>query len=200
MHTSKNFNPVFIEKTKNGEVMYDISSRLLKDRVIYLDGEIDDEVASQITSLLFLLDREDSENLIKLWISSPGGSAYGMFSIYDMIQRIKAPVRTICIGFAASAGAVLLCAGTPGERYALPNSRIMIHQLQLSGIGGSNAEVEVDTKESKKLQNNMLDILSKHTGNTKAKIKRDIKFDKYLSAEEAKAYGIIDNILTPSKE
>jgi ATP-dependent Clp protease protease subunit len=200
MSIIKNLNPVFIEKTKDGERMYDISSRLIKDRVIYLDCEIDSEVSSQIVSLLFLLDREDSEKPISLWLSSPGGCVSGLFAIYDMMHRIKAPVKTVCIGEVCSAAAILLAAGTPGKRFAMPNSRVMIHQVQVEGIGGSNAELEISTKEIKSVQEYLTEILARHTGHTKAKIKRDTKLDRYMSATEAKDYGLIDKILPVSKK
>lgn len=198
MRTS-NTNPIFIEKTKDGERIYDISSRLLKDRVIFLDSEIDQEVASNIVALLFLLDRESSEP-ISLWINSNGGILEGLFAIYDMMQRIKCPVKTICVGEACSAAAVLLAAGSKGIRFAMPNSRIMIHQIQINGMEGTNAEIEVSAKELKKLQSLLTETIARHTGNSVVKIKRDIKLDKYLSAKEAIEYGLIDKLLIPSKE
>lgn len=197
---ANNLNPIFFEKTKDGEKMYDVSSRLMKDRVIFLDCEIDDEVASEIVSLIFLLDREDEEKKIKLWINSPGGCAQGLFAIYDMIQRVKAPIETVCIGEASSAAAILLAAGTVGLRYAMPNSRIMIHQVQVSGLEGSNAEIEISTKELKDMQNRLTEILARHTGHTKAKISKDTKMDKYMSAEMAVEYGLIDKVLPPVKK
>jgi ATP-dependent Clp protease protease subunit len=193
-------NPIFFEKTKDGEQIYDVSSRLMKDRVIYLDCEIDEEVTSQITSLIFLLDRESSEEEIKLWINSPGGNAEGFFSIYDMMQRVKAPIKTVCMGEASSASAILLASGSNGLRYAMPNSRIMIHQIQVDGLGGSNAEIEISTKELKEIQDRLTEILARHTGHTKSKIKRDTKMDKYMSAADALEYGLIDKILPPAKK
>ena len=195
-----NLNPIFFEKTKEGERIYDVSSRLMKDRVIFLDCEITEEVTSQITSLIFLLDRENEEAEIKLWINSPGGIAQGFFAIYDMIQRVKAPIKTVCVGEACSASAILLAAGSAGLRYAMPNSRIMIHQIQVDGLAGSNAEIEIGTKELKEVQDRLTEILARHTGNTKAKIKRDTKMDKYMSAQEALEYGLIDKILQPAKK
>jgi ATP-dependent Clp protease, protease subunit len=194
-----NLNPIFFEKTKDGEKIFDVSSRLMKDRVIYLDCEIEEEVASQITAILFLLDREDESKKISLWINSPGGDAPGFFAIYDMMHRIKAPVQTVCIGEACSASAILLAAGTPGMRYAMPSSRVMLHQIQVEGLGGSNAEIEIDTKELKEMQEYLTEILARHTGHTKAKIKRDTKMDKWFSAETAVEYGIVDKILMPVK-
>ena len=195
-----NLNPIFFEKTKDGERVYDVSSRLIKDRVIFVDTEIDQEVASNITSLLFLLNHENEKREIQLWINSPGGSVQGLFAIYDMIYyRIKAPVHTICIGEACSAAAILLAAGTKGKRFCTPNAKVMIHQIQVDGIGGSNAEVEINTKELKKVQERLTEILARHTSHTKAKIKRDTKMDRWMSAEEAKAYGIIDFIFPSTR-
>lgn len=195
-----NLNPIFFEKTKDGEKIYDVSSRLVKDRTLYLDCEIDQEITSQITSLLFLLDREDDSKKISLWISSPGGMVHGFFAIYDMMHRIKAPVQTVCIGEACSASALLLASGTPGMRCAMPSSRVMIHQIQVEGLGGSNAEIEINTKEIKEQQEYLTEILARHTGHTKAKIKRDTKMDKWMSAKEAVEYGIVDRILVPTKK
>lgn len=200
MSVIKNLNPVFFEKSKDGEIVYDVSSRLIKDRVIHLDCAIDDEITSQIISLLFLLDREDNKKEISFWISSPGGSASCLLSIYDMMQKIKAPVKTICVGDASSAAAILLSAGTPGKRYAMPHSRIMIHQVQLDGVGGSNSEFLITSKEIKHIQDCLTEILARHTGHTKAKINRDTKVDKYMSAQEALDYGIIDKILPVYKK
>lgn len=194
-----NLNPIFFEKTKDGEVMYDTSSRLIKDRVIFLDSAIDMELASQIVQLLFLLDREESDDPIQLWISSPGGCVEGFFAIYDMIQRIETPVMTVCMGEACSAAALLLAAGSHGMRYSMPNARIMIHQIQVDGLGGSNAEIEISTKELKKLQAKLTEVLAIHTGKSKAKINKDTKMDRYLSAKEAQEYGIIDEIMKPKK-
>lgn len=195
-----NLNPIFFEKTKDGERMYDVSSRLVKDRTLFLDCEIDQEITSQVTSLLFLLDREDPEKKISLWINSPGGIVQGFFTIYDMIQRIKAPVQTVCMGECCSAAAVLLAAGSPGLRYCMPNARVMIHQIQVDGLGGSNAEIDINTKELKAIQEQLTEILARHTGHTKAKIKRDTKMDKWLSAQGAVDYGIVDQILAPTKQ
>lgn len=196
---TNNLNPIFFEKTKEGERIYDVSSRLVKDRTIYLDCEIDSEITSQITSLLFLLDRENSDKKIRLWINSPGGIVQGFFAIYDMMHRIKAPVETVCIGEACSASAILLAAGTPSMRYCMPSSRVMIHQIQIDGLSGSNAEIEINTKEIQALQDYLTEILARHTGHTKAKIKRDTKLDRWMGAQGAMDYGIVDGILKPTK-
>lgn len=196
---TNNLNPIFFEKTKDGERIYDISSRLVKDRTLYLDCEIDSEITSQITSLLFLLDRENSEKKIRLWINSPGGIVQGFFAIYDMMHRIKAPIETVCIGEACSASAILLASGTPGMRYCMPSSRVMIHQIQIDGLSGSNAEIEINTKEIQALQDYLTEILARHTGHTKAKIKRDTKLDRWMGAQGAMDYGIVDGVLKPTK-
>jgi ATP-dependent Clp protease protease subunit len=193
-------NPIFYEKTKDGEVMYDIPSRLIKDRVIFLDSEITSEVASMIAALLFMLDREDKDQNIDLWINSPGGSLEGLFAIYDMMHRIQAPVRTVCIGEASSAAAIILAAGSPGERYAMPNSKVMIHQIQVDGMGGTATEVEISDKELKQLSHNLNCMLARHTGQYLSKIRRDIIHDKFLTAQEALDYGIVDKIMPYVKE
>lgn len=195
-----NINPIFFEKTKDGDQIWDIPSRLVKDRIIFLNGEITSENASNLSALLFLLNRESSDKLISLWIDSPGGDAQGFFAIYDMMQRIECPIRTICTGQASSAAAILLAAGTPGQRYAAPHSRIMIHQIQADGIGGSGTEVEIETKEIKKIKKEITETLARHTGQTVAKIKRDTVHDRYMSANDAIAYGIIDKVFGPKKQ
>jgi ATP-dependent Clp protease, protease subunit len=195
-----NLNPIFFEKTKDGERMYDVSARLVMDRVIYLDCEIDSEITAQVTSLLFLLDREDSEKKISFWINSPGGLLQGFFAIYDMMHRIKAPVQTVCVGEACSAAAILLAAGSPGLRYCMPNSRVMIHQIQVGGLEGSNTEIEIETRELKAQQDVLTDILARHSGHTKTKIKNDTKMDKWMNAQAAVDYGIVDKILPAYKE
>lgn len=199
----KNFSPVIIEKGKDGERIYDVYSRLIKDRIIYLDCEIDHEVASQVTSMFYLLNREDNEKEIQFWLSSPGGSVAGFFAIYDMMHWIEAPIATVAVGEVSSAASALLAAGTPGKRFVMPNSRVMIHQIQLDGISGSNSEVEITTKEIKKIQEKFTEILARHSGHTKKKIKRDTSFDRYFSAQGAIEYGLADkqiNIKKPIPE
>jgi ATP-dependent Clp protease protease subunit len=196
----QNINPIFFEKTKDGEAFYDVHARLVKDRVIFLSEEIDSATASTVVALLFLLDREDKEEEpISLWINSPGGDIHEFFAIYDMIQLVKAPVKTVCIGSASSAAAMLLAAGTPGLRYATPNSHVMIHQVQVEGVGGTGTEFEIEAKEVKKINNRITEILARHTGQTMTKIRKDCQHDKYLEASAAREYGIIDHILGPSK-
>ena len=197
----RNINPIFFEKTKDGESFYDVYARLVKDRVLFLNEEIDSGTASTIVSLLFLLDREEKEEEpISLWINSPGGNVDDFFAIYDMMQLIKAPVKTICIGSACSAAAILLAAGTPGLRYATPNSHIMIHQIQIGEVSGTGTEVEIEAREVKKIKSKLNEILSRHTGHTLTKIRRDCEHDKYMDAQTALEYGMIDHILGPTKE
>jgi ATP-dependent Clp protease, protease subunit len=193
------FNPVFYEKTKDGEVMFDVPSRLLKDRVIFLDREITDNVASTIASLMYLLDREDQEEPISLWINSPGGGISDCFAIYDMMYRVKAPIRTVCVGAASSCAALLLSAGTKGERFCMSHSRVMIHDVQISNLGGSGSDIDVETKEINSLRNMFNEIMARHTGQTLSKIKRDVQRDYYMSAEQAKEYGVVDKIMPNSK-
>jgi ATP-dependent Clp protease, protease subunit len=195
-----NLNPIFFEKTKDGERIHDVSARLVMDRVIFLDCVIDTEITAQVTSLLFLLDREDSNRKISLWINSPGGILHGFFAIYDMIHRIKAPVQTVCIGEASSAAAILLASGSPGLRFCMPNSRVMIHQIQVGGLEGSNTEIEIEAKELRAQQDVLTEILARHSGHTKTKIKNDTKMDKWMNAQAAVEYGIVDKILTAHKE
>lgn len=200
MFKPKNVTSLYVEKGKDGsEVLYDVYARLVRERVIFLNEEINDESAGLIVAKLFLLDRENSSEPIELWINSPGGETDGFFAIYDMIQMIQAPVKTVCIGSASSAAAIVLAAGTPGYRYATKNSHIMIHQV-LGAISGKASDVENEAKEMKKLKNTLTEILARHTGNTMAKIKRDTESDRYMDAQTAKDYGIIDEILPQTKK
>jgi ATP-dependent Clp protease protease subunit len=196
----RNINPIFFEKTKDGEAFYDVYARLVKDRVIFLTEEIDSDTASVVSSLLFLLDREEKEEEpIQLWINSPGGNVNDFFAIYDMMQLVKSPIKTICVGSASSAAAILLAAGTTGMRFITPNSHVMIHQIQVESVGGTGTEVEIEAREVKKIKVKLNEILARHTGHTTAKIKRDCEHDKYLDAKAALEYGIVDHILGPTK-
>lgn len=192
-------NPLFYEKTKDGEMLQDVYARLIKDRVIFLNEEIEPEAAGIICALMFLMDTENSEKPISLWIQSPGGDVNSFFAIYDMMQLVKAPIKTVCIGSASSAAAMLLASGTQGLRYATPNSTIMIHQIQVDGIRGSGTEIEIESKELKKIKDRLNSILARHTGKTVAKIKRDCEHDNYFDAQAAMEYGIIDHVLGPTK-
>ncbi|MEH7255003.1 ATP-dependent Clp endopeptidase proteolytic subunit ClpP [Neobacillus niacini] len=190
-----NLIPYVVEQTSRGERSYDIYSRLLKDRVIMLTGEINDQVANSIVAQLLFLDSESPEKDISIYINSPGGSITAGLAIYDTMQLINAPVSTLCIGMAASMGAFLLAGGEKGKRYSLPNSEIMIHQ-PLGGARGQATEIEISAKRILRLRDHLNTILSERTGQTKEKIERDTERDNFLTAEKALAYGLIDKILT----
>ncbi|EHF8007782.1 ATP-dependent Clp endopeptidase proteolytic subunit ClpP [Campylobacter coli] len=189
--------PYVIEKTSHGERSYDIYSRLLKDRIIMLSGEIHDELAASIVAQLLFLEAEDPQKDIYLYINSPGGVITSGFSIYDTMNYIKPDVCTICIGQAASMGAFLLSCGTEGKRFALPNSRIMIHQ-PLGGARGQATDIEIQAKEILRLKTILNDILAKNTKQKVAKIVKDTERDFFMSAQEAKEYGMIDKVLEKS--
>ncbi len=186
--------PMVIEQTARGERSFDIYSRLLKDRIIFIGSAIDDNVASLTIAQLLFLASEDSKKDISLYINSPGGIVTAGLAIYDTMQYIKPDVQTICVGMAASMAQVLLCAGEKGKRYALPNSQILMHQPS-GGTQGQSADIEIYTKNILSTRDNLYKIISKHTGKTINTIKKDADRDYYMSAKEAKEYGIIDNIL-----
>ena len=187
--------PMVIEQTGRGERSYDIYSRLLKERIIFLGSEIDDTTADLVMAQLIFLEYEDSEKDITIYINSPGGIVSSGLAIYDTIQFIKPAVSTICIGQAASMGAILLAAGTKGKRYALPHSRIMLHQ-PIGGAGGQAADIAIHAREIVRVKTTLSEILQKHTGQELSVISRDTDRNFYMSAEEAKAYGVVDEILT----
>ncbi len=191
--------PYVVEKSSKGERSYDIYSRLLKDRIILLSGEINDEVASAVVAQLLFLEAEDAEKDIYMYINSPGGVVTSGFSIFDTMNYIKPDVATICMGQAASMGAFLLSSGQKGKRYALPNARIMIHQ-PLGGAQGQATEIEIQTKEILRIKRNLNEILSANTGQKLAKIEKDTDRDFFTSADEALKYGIIDEILQKSQK
>lgn len=189
--------PYVIEKTSRGERSYDIYSRLLKDRIVMLSGEIHDELAASIVAQLLFLEAEDSDKDIYLYINSPGGVITSGFSIYDTMNYIKPSVCTICIGQAASMGAFLLSCGEKGKRFALPNSRIMIHQ-PLGGARGQATDIEIQAKEILRMKEILNQILAQNTGQKFAKIAKDTDRDFFMSASEAKEYGLIDKVLDKS--
>ena len=189
--------PFVIEKSGRGERSYDIYSRLLKDRIIMLSGPIDDAVASSIVAQLLFLEAEDPDKDIYLYINSPGGVITSGFSIYDTMNYIKPDIVTICIGQAASMGAFLLACGAPGKRYALPSSRIMIHQ-PLGGAQGQATDIEIQAKEILRLKKYLNKILAERTGKTVRTIEKDTERDFFMGAEEAKEYGLIDEVLKRS--
>ena len=188
------------EKTKEGEVVYDVYSRLLKDRIIFLYEEIDSEVATRLVALLLYLNSESKTREIKLMINSTGGSTEGFFAIYDAMHMINAPIRTICVGEACSAAAELLASGTPGRREATPNASIMIHSIQIDELSGSMTTIQRDMDRMKRINSRTIKILSENTGQSIAKITKDCKVDRYMTAQEALDYGIIDKIQKPRKK
>ena len=191
--------PIVIEQTSRGERSFDIYSRLLKERIIFLGDAIEDNVANLIIAQLLFLESEDPEKDISLYINSPGGVVTSGLAIYDTMRYLRAPVSTICIGQAASMGAVLLAAGAPGKRYALPNARIMIHQGS-GGFRGNTPDVEIQMREMLHLTDRLMHILAEHTGQTHEKVKRDSERDYFMSAEDAKTYGIIDEVFVGTTE
>lgn len=194
-----NYIPYVIEKTSRGERSYDIYSRLLKDRVVMLSGEIDDYLASSVTAQLLFLEAEDSTKDIYIYINSPGGVVTSGFSIYDTMNYIKPDVSTICIGQAASMGAFLLSSGAKGKRYALPNARIMIHQ-PLGGAKGQASDIEIQANEILRIKHSLNTIMAKNTSQSIKKISNDTDRDFFMSSKEAKEYGIIDEILEKSRK
>jgi ATP-dependent Clp protease protease subunit len=194
-----NLIPVVIEKTPYGERAYDIYSRLLKERIVMLGGPIVDQVANSIIAQLLYLASKDPKKDIQFYINSPGGVLSAALAIYDTMQYISCPISTVCVGLAASGAAVLLAAGTKGKRYALPNSEIMLHQVAVSGISGEAVEVEIAAKQILKLKEKVNRILSKHTNQPLERIEKDTDRDFYLSAEEAKEYGVIDEVIKQKK-
>ena len=185
--------PMVIESSSRGERAYDIYSRLLKERIIFVGDAIEDHIANLVIAQLLFLESEDPEKDISLYINSPGGQVTSGLAIYDTMQYLKAPVSTICVGQAASMGAVLLAAGAKGKRYALPNSRIMIHQGS-GGFRGNTPDVMIQVKELETLVDKLLKIIAHHSGQEVEKVKRDVDRDRFMSAEEAKSYGLIDDI------
>lgn len=184
-----------VEQTGRGERSYDIYSRLLKDRIVFLGGEVTDDLANVITAQLLFLESEDPEREINMYINSPGGSVTAGLAIYDTMQFVKPPVSTLCVGQAASMGAVLLTAGAKGRRYALPHSRIMIHQLS-GGFHGQAADIEIQAREALRMKEILNEIMSRHTGKNLKQIERDTDRDTFMTATQAAEYGIIDEVIT----
>ena len=189
--------PTVLEKSATGERAYDIWSRLLKDRIIFLGQEVDDYITNLIIAQLLFLDREDGHRPIEFYINSPGGSVSAGLALFDVMNTISAPVNTTCVGLAASMGAILLSGGT-GTRSALPHSRIMIHQVS-SGFRGTSADIRIQVNETNKLEDQLFEILANATGKTKKQIAKDCDRDYYMSADEAKTYGLIDSVVESKK-
>ena len=194
-----NLIPYVVEQTNRGERSYDIYSRLLKDRIIFLGGEINDDVANTVVAQMLFLEMEDPDADICLYINSPGGSVTAGMAIYDTMQYIKPQVRTVCIGMAASMGAFLLMAGQKGKRCALPNSEVMIHQ-PLGGAQGQATDIEIQAKEILRLKQRLNEILAENTGQPIEVIERDTNRDFYLSADQAVSYGLVDQVLKPPEK
>lgn len=194
--------PMVVEQTNRGERSYDIYSRLLKDRIIFLGGPIDDDVANLVVAQLLFLEAEDPEKDIFIYINSPGGSITAGMAIYDTMQYIRADVHTICVGMAASMGAFLLAAGAKGKRTALPNAEVLIHQPLIGGHGlsGQATEIEIHAKQLLRTKAKMNKILSERTGQPLEKIEADTDRDRYMTAEEAKEYGIVDQVLEKAEQ
>ena len=188
--------PMVVEQSNRGERAYDIYSRLLKDNIIFLGTPIDDNVANVVTAQFLFLEAEDPEKDIHLYINSPGGAISAGMAIYDTMQYIRPNVSTICIGQAASMGALLLSAGTPGKRFALPNSRILIHQPSMSGLAGQATDIDIHAKEILRLRESMNSILAKHTGQNFERIEKDVERDYIMTASQAKDYGIVDQVIS----
>ena len=186
--------PSVIEKTANGERAYDIYSRLLKDRIVFLGTEIDDSVANAVIAQLLFLESQDKEKEITLYINSPGGSVTAGLAIYDTMQYIQPKVSTICIGMAASMGAVLLAAGAPGKRFALPNAEVMIHQV-LGGVKGQATDIKIHADRILAVRDSLNEILSKHTGKPMKIVANDTERDNFMTAKEAQKYGLIDKVI-----
>ena len=194
--TARNYSmPYVVEQTNRGERTYDIFSRLLKERIIFLGTPIDDTIANLIMAQLLHLESEDPDKDINLYINSPGGDITGLFAIYDTMQYIKPDIMTICMGQAASAAAVLLGAGTKGKRFSLPHARILLHQ-PYGGAGGQAADIEIQAKEIMRLRELLDRILAHHTGQSMEKVSKDTDRDFIMSADEAKAYGIVDEVIS----
>lgn len=192
--------PTVIEKTTNGERAYDIYSRLLKDRIIFLGSAIDDGVANAVIAQLLFLESQDKEKDIKIYINSPGGSVTAGLAIYDTIQHIGPDVSTICVGMAASMGAVLLAAGAKGKRFALPNSEIMIHQVLGSGISGQATDIKIHADRIIQMKDSLNQILADHTGQPFKKVAEDTERDRFMSALEAQKYGLVDKVIKKGDE
>ncbi|MGP0565425.1 MULTISPECIES: ATP-dependent Clp endopeptidase proteolytic subunit ClpP [unclassified Nitrospina] len=191
--------PIVVEQTSRGERSYDIYSRLLKDRIIFIGQQIEDHMANLIIAQLLFLESDEPDQDIYLYINSPGGHVSSGLAIYDTMQYIKPDVQTICIGQAASMGALLLTAGTKGKRFALPNSRVMIHQPS-GGFQGQSTDIQIHAEEILKVRDTLDDILAKHSGQPKEAIRRDTERDHFMTGQQAKEYGLIDNVITSRTE
>jgi ATP-dependent Clp protease protease subunit len=191
--------PMVVEQTNRGERAYDIYSRLLRDNIIFIGTPVDDNVANLVTAQLLFLAAEDPEKDVSLYINSPGGIVTAGMAIYDTMQFIKPNVATICIGQAASVAALVLAAGTPGKRFALPNSRVLIHQPSMGGLSGQATDIDIHAREILRIRASLNEIMAKHTGQPLEKIEHDLERDFWMSAQQAREYGIIDEIIYKHK-
>lgn len=192
------YPPYVIERSSRGERTYDIFSRLLMDRIVFLGTPINDDVANIVIAQLLFLDADNPERDVNLYINSPGGSVSAGMAIYDTMQFMNSPIRTICMGMAASMGAFLLAAGSAGKRSALPHARIMIHQPS-GGAQGTASDIEIQAREILYLRSKMNELMAKHTGRTVEQIERDVDRDRFMSSDEAKQYGLIDNVIVQAR-
>ena len=188
--------PMVVEQTNRGERAYDIFSRLLKENIVFLGTPLDDAVANLVTAQLLFLESEDPQKDISLYVNSPGGSVSAGMAIYDTMQFIRPAVATICIGQAASVSAVILAAGSPGKRFALPNARVLIHQPSIGGLSGQATDIDIQAREILRIRSHLNEILVKHTKQSLEKIERDVERDYWMGPEQAKDYGIVDEIIT----
>lgn len=196
---TKAINPMIFEKTRDGEFLYDVFSRLVKDRIIFLAEELDEELATTITATLLFLDHQNTKD-ISIYINSPGGDVGGFYTIYDTMQYIKSPIKTVCIGQASSAAAFILAAGTPGKRFAFENSELMIHEIQIGNMSGTGTEIEKESLRIKRLNEKIIKTLALHCNQPYEKVKLDCKEDKFMTSEEALEYGLIDGIVKRTKK
>lgn len=194
-HNFSTLVPMVVEQTSRGERAYDIYSRLLRDNIIFIGTPIDDQIANLITAQMLFLDAEDPEKDIALYINSPGGSITAGMAVYDTIQFVRPQVATYCIGQAASMGALLLAAGAKGKRYALPNSRILLHEPSMSGLSGQATDIDIHAREILRMRAVINKLLAKHSGQSMERIEKDVNRDFIMDAEEAQAYGIVDEII-----
>jgi ATP-dependent Clp protease protease subunit len=198
-HRNMTLIPMVVEQTNRGERAYDIFSRLLRDNIIFIGTPIDDNVANLITAQLLFLEAEDPDKDVQLYINSPGGVVTAGMAIYDTMQFIRPDVATICVGQAASVAALLLSAGTPGKRFALPNSRVLIHQPTMGGLSGQATDIDIHAREILRIRANLNELMAKHTGQPLEKIERDVERDFWMGAQQAREYGIVDEIIYKHK-
>jgi ATP-dependent Clp protease protease subunit len=198
-HPNMTLIPMVVEQTNRGERAYDIFSRLLRDNIIFIGTPIDDNVANLLTAQLLFLEAEDPDKDVQLYINSPGGVVTAGMAIYDTMQFIRPDVATICVGQAASVAALLLAAGTPGKRFALPNSRVLIHQPTMGGLSGQATDIDIHAREILRIRANLNELMAKHTGQALEKVGRDTERDFWMDAQQAHEYGIVDEIIYKHK-